>query len=146
MPMQVCSMFEQKNQIDMHPSPLCHHSVGLIKLAGQTAAAQRAGWRWPVLLSLLMTFPLTLSAQNDYLGSLGNEASDGQTKGLAEEGRTGDTTRADFETMLQREYRGTFVFYESLSPQYQQELIDAFRAGTPIAELRERVVDRYFGP
>ena len=47
------------------------------------------------------------------------------------------------EAMLQEQYRGTYGFYQKLLPHIQEELLEEFRSGVPMAELREKIVDRY---
>ena len=50
---------------------------------------------------------------------------------------------ASFEALLEEQYRGTFMFYRQLPRHVQEEFAAEFARGAPVAELREKVVDRY---
>ncbi len=114
-----------------------------------------------LLAGLLLMMPMAsnLVAQDDYLQALESEAtkidsestsaSDAQAAGApATQFQTppqpmSGVTREQFESLLQEEYRGTYVFYRQLQPYTQEEIFSEFEKGVPIADLRDKVVERY---
>jgi hypothetical protein len=104
-----------------------------------------AGWISAGLIGCACP-PVTI-AQEAYLNALEAEAgkieADNTPDAGGDLGPVSDVTKERFEAMLLEQYRGTYGFYQKLLPHIQDELVDDFRSGTAMAELREKIVDRY---
>ena len=108
-----------------------------------------------VTASLILLFAASLVYGEDtYLRALEDEANkvvapaaadsnDTPVPASPERNPAGDSAQQEFETLLQERFRGTHVFYKELPANVQQEFADEFARGTPVAELREKIVDRY---
>jgi hypothetical protein len=93
------------------------------------------------------------AAQTDYLQALEAEATKISAPSPAvNAGQQADSPvapadsapgRDQFETVLREQYRGTYVFYQELPENAREEFLGEFRRGVPLAELREKIVDRY---
>mgnify|MGYP001544372641 CR=1 FL=1 len=109
-------------------------------------------------LLLLMPMASNLVAQDDYLQALESEAPKIDPLSTSQsDARTADTpavqgqnqqsasgvSREQFESLLQQEYRGTYVFYRQLQTHTQEEIFSEYEKGVPIADLRDKVVERY---
>ena len=101
---------------------------------------------------LVMSATSPLAAQDDYLRALESEATKiapaeevpAQPAAVTQVPAAGaGVTREQFESLLQDKYRGTYVFYRQLQPHTQEEIFAEFEGGVPIAELRDKIVDRY---
>lgn len=105
---------------------------------------------------LVMSATSPLAAQDDYLRALESEATKiapaeevpaqpaARPAAVTQAPPAGaGVTREQFESLLQDKYRGTYVFYRQLQPHTQEEIFAEFEGGVPIAELRDKIVDRY---
>lgn len=117
------------------------------------------GLRTVIGLPILMSATSVLVAQDDYLKALESEATKIDAEPERSESVTGagdvavasaadstpgsGVTREQFESLMQDKYRGTYVFYRQLQPHTQEEIFSEFEKGVPIAELRDKVVERY---
>lgn len=126
------------------------------RVSGRSEAARVRGAILPCSMAggtLLLTAATSVPAQQDYLRTLDAEATKIQAPAPGSGTRGGPepsgvtpalpADRAGFEALLQARYRGTHVFYRELPANAREEYFEEFTRGVPMAELRERIVDRY---
>lgn len=51
-------------------------------------------------------------------------------------------SREAFEALLKRKYVGTFGFYKKIPERSRQEIFQEYRGGTPMADIRRKIIDR----
>jgi hypothetical protein len=51
-------------------------------------------------------------------------------------------SRESFESLLKKNYLGTFGFYKKLPERSRQEIYAEYRDGAPISEVRKKIIDR----
>jgi hypothetical protein len=126
-----------------------------------SALARRAYLLVPSLSLYLMSLP-ALSA-DDYLSELDaevkkvearkidGEAGEVSVQTPAEVSTAASQKRADgsatasresFESLLKKNYLGTFGFYKKLPERSRQEIYAEYRDGAPISEVRKKIIDR----
>lgn len=101
------------------------------------------GWKWLGLSGLLTFSALAWGAEDDYLRQLELEASkvDGGGATTVQPTEQGDIK--EFERELQSRYRGSFLFYEKLSPVSRAEIHAEYRGGASIDDLRKKIMKRF---
>ena len=94
---------------------------------------------------VLFTCP-SWAAEDDYLQSLEMESGkveQGVDPEVAAKSRSEmQVQRAAFETLLEEEYRGTYVFYKRLNERSRQEVFLRYAGGASMKEVREMIIDR----
>jgi len=57
-------------------------------------------------------------------------------------GGSATASRESFESLLKKNYLGTFGFYKKLPERSRQEIYAEYRDGAPISEVRKKIIDR----
>jgi len=103
----------------------------------------------------LVAFASSTLAQDDYLKALEAEASKLSPGATAQGGESAGNNPAStatagqgvtfeqFETLLQDNYRGTYVFYKELPSHTREEMFVEYQRGVSIRDLRDKIMDRY---
>jgi len=106
------------------------------------------GW-WRVVLVFSLFLPLVAPAADDeYLKLLQAEAQKLSTPEPGEALQTRADTDAtndigSFEEELKNHYRGSYLFYEKLSRNSQEEIFLDYKNGSTIDDIRKKIMNRF---
>jgi hypothetical protein len=109
------------------------------------------------LPALLAGSVAVAATDDDYLKLLDEEvtkvdgeAIDGGVDPAAERtgqvGKRTSASRQHFEGLLREQHVGTYSFYRRLPERSRQEIFLDYRAGLPMDQLRDKVVERFLHP
>ena len=112
----------------------------------------------PAVLALVLVFAVSViprAASAEYLSDLAAEAEkvearqfdsanpgDAAGPGGASANARPQATCDQFESLLEKNYLGTFGFYKKLPERSRQEIFAEYRDGAPISEVRKKIIDR----
>ena len=103
-----------------------------------------------ILVILALTIAVPTAADDAYIDAVKGEAGkiEGGGGGSAASAGGDTTLAADpkvaaFERDLDKQYRGTFLFYQRLPARSREEIYKAHAGGASIEEVRRMVMDRF---
>lgn len=123
----------------------------ILKSPGVTACRYRM---LAIVVSGMLAAPAAPAEQDPYLQTLEGEVDKLEPNGVGEESASTSTpesrqeatlVRDRFESMLQQRYAGTYSFYTRLPERSRQEIVGEYRHGADIRQLRQMIIDRFYG-
>ena len=101
-----------------------------------------------IACGLLQTGALT-AAEDDFLSAIEAESQKVDSRQEADEQKTTSDTQVDaeardkFETVLAKQYQGSFKFYSKLPERSRQEIVQEYERGTSMVKIRKKIIDRF---